>query len=142
MEKFEDILDQISKPEVSGLKHEDMLAKSITKVKDKSAVSLWWLSIPVYMVAAFTMKSFYTPHLSIASALHELFDRKGYLAVLLFLILPIILIIINVINARQLFFLYGNRKRTAFLKLIYTEILIIFLSLVVLLIYFYETFTH
>ena len=132
----------MSKPEIGELKHADMLAKGITKIKDKSTVSLWWVSIPVYLVAAFLMKSFYTPHLSIASAFHEMFGIKSYIGVLLFLVLPIILIIINLINTKQLFFLYGNSKRTTFFKLIYTEILIIILSLTVILIYFYETFTN
>jgi len=135
-------LNEMTKPEIGELKHEDMLAKGITKIKDKSTVSLWWVSIPVYLVAAFVMKSFYTPHLSIASAFHEMFGIKSYIGVLLFLVLPIILIIINLINAKQLFFLYGNSKRTAFLKMIYIETLMIILSLIVLLIYFYETFTN
>ncbi len=142
MEKFEEILNDMSKPEIGGLKHEDMLAKGITRIKDTSTVSLWWVSIPVYLATAFAMKSFYTPHLSMAAAFHEMFGIKSYTGVPLFLVLPIILIIINLVNTRQLFFLYGNSKRLAFLKLIYTEILIIIVSLVVLLIYFYEIFAH
>ena len=69
MEKFEDILNQMSKPDVGELRHEEMLAKGITKVMARSRVSLWWVSIPVYLIVAFVIKSFFTPDLSVTSAL-------------------------------------------------------------------------
>ena len=140
MEKFEDILNQMSKPEPGELKHADVLSKAIVKAKDRSAVGFWWLSIPVYLIAAFIMKSIYTPNFSIASAFHELFTMNGYMAVLLFLVLPVLLIIINLINIKQLYFLYGNNQRQSFAKLVFTEVLIIILSLIALVIYFYETY--
>lgn len=140
MEHFEDLLSQMSKPEIGELKHADALAKAIVKVKDKSAVSLWWLSIPFYLVAAFVMKSIYSPGLSVTSAFHELFNMKGYMADLFFFILPMLLIIINVINIKQLHFLYGARKKLSFVKIIFTEAFIILLSAITLIFYFYETF--
>lgn len=36
MEKFEETLINMTKPQVSQLKHEDMLAKAVTRAKDKS----------------------------------------------------------------------------------------------------------
>ena len=140
MGKFEDILDQMSKPEISDLKHADAMGKAIVKVKDKSAVSLWGLSIPFYLLAAFVMKSIYTPGLSVVSAFHELFEMKGHVAVLIFLVLPVLLIVINIINIRQLFFLYGDKRKPSFSKLVFAEMFIIFLSVIALIIYFYETY--
>ncbi len=58
MKNFEDKLFHMTKPEVSQLKHQDMLANAITKAKDKSVLSWWWLSIPLYLITTLLMKSF------------------------------------------------------------------------------------
>ena len=57
MQNFENKLIQMTKPEVSQLKHQDMLANEITKAKDKSVVSWWWLCIPLYIIATLIMKT-------------------------------------------------------------------------------------
>ncbi len=141
MKTFEDELNQMSKPEVGYLRHENLLAKSISRVQDKSRVSLWWISIPVYMLSAFIMKGFYTHNFSIASSLHEIFSMNGYLRGLVFFALPAILIVANLTSIRQLMFLYGSSEKTALYKLIYSEALVVFLSLIVMLVFVYEWFT-
>lgn len=135
MKNFEEILINMSKPEISQLKHQDMLAKAIINAKGKSVVSFWWLCIPLYLMAAFAMKSIYFPQTPLISTFRELTDQKGYMAVLLFVVLPVILIIINLLTIRQLFFLYGNTKVTRFIKTVLAQILIIILSLLILIIY-------
>lgn len=135
MEKFEESLSRMTKPEVKELMHEEALAKGIASVRDKSTVSLWWLSIPVYLIAAFIMKSLYTPGLSIDSAFQELFESQSYLSALLFLVLPILLVVINFINAKQLLFLYGQSDGMGRLKLVLVEVIVIAVSLIVLIIY-------
>ena len=74
MEKqnFEKKLKEMKKPEVSNLKHEDMLANAIINAKDKSAVSFWWLSIPLFITAMLMMKSIYMPGTSLISNLNDL----------------------------------------------------------------------
>ena len=135
-QNFEDILNNITKPEVPELKHEAMLSKIIIKAKSKSVVSLWWLCIPLYIIAALLMKSFYVQGTSLISNLHQLTDSKSYTSVLLFIVLPVLFIIINVLSIKQLFFLYSSLTKTSFLKLIAVHVFIILLSLLVLLIYF------
>jgi hypothetical protein len=136
MKNFEEKLIEMTKPEVSQLKHQDMLENAITKAKDKSVISLWWLSIPFYLLAALIMKSRYVPHSSFISSFHELTESKGYLTIILFLATPVILIIVNTLSLRKLFHLYGNTKATWFIRTVITPILIIFLSLLILIIYF------
>lgn len=135
MKNFEENLINMSKPEISQLKHQDMLANAIIKAKDKSVVSLWWLSIPLYLVAALAMKSIYFPQASLISTFRELTDQQGYMAVLLFIALPVILIIINFLAIRQLYFLYGNTKLILFIKTVMAQVLIIILSFLILLFY-------
>ena len=112
-----------------------MLSKMIMKVKDKSVVSFWWLCIPLYIIAAFLMKSSYIPKTTFISILHEFTNTKGYIAVLIFFVLPVLLIVINLITIKQLRFLFSGLTKTEFLKNIVTQIVIMLFSLFVLTIY-------
>ncbi len=136
IENFEETLSKMTKPEISELKHEDMLPGIIMKAKDKSVVSFWWLCIPLYVIAAFVMKSLFVPNASFLSVFNELASSKRYTAILLFFVLPLILIAVNLLSIKQLTFLYASLKRKEFIKTIFVELLIIIFSLLVLIIYF------
>jgi len=127
MQKFEEKLIQMTKPDVLHLKHEDMLANAITKAKDKSVVSLWWLIIPLYIVAALTMKTIFMPRTTLLSNLHELTSNESYTSV--------VFIIINVKSMRNIYFLSGNPKMITFLKETWYHVLILILSVLILIIY-------
>ncbi len=135
IENFEDKLTQITKPEVTELKHQDILANSITKAKDKSVLSWWWLSIPLYIIAALIMKSAFMPHTTLISNLHDLTSRDKYSSLLFFLLLPLIFIAINFISIRKIYFLSGSPKTINFLKTVWFNILMIVCSILVLIIY-------
>jgi hypothetical protein len=135
MENFEDKLSQITKPEVSQLKHQDMLANDIIKAKDKSVLSWWWLSIPLYIIAALLMKSAFMPHTTLIFNLHDLTSRDKYSSLLFFLVLPLIFIAINLISIRKIYFLSGSPKTISFLKTIWLNILMIVCSILILIIY-------
>jgi len=135
MQKFEEKLIQMTKPDVLHLKHEDMLANAITKAKDKSVVSLWWLIIPLYIVAALTMKTIFMPRTTLLSNLHELTSNESYTSVVFFFVLPILFIIINVKSMRNIYFLSGNPKMITFLKETWYHVLILILSVLILIIY-------
>jgi hypothetical protein len=135
MQSFEEKLKQISKPEISQLKHQDMLANEIIKAKDKSVLSWWWLSIPLYIIAAFLMKTFYMPHTTLISNIHDFTNKEKFLALLLFLIMPIIFIILNLLSIRKIHFLSGSPKTIIFLKAVWFNIIIIISSILILIIY-------
>ena len=61
MDDFEKILEQMSKPEIKHLQHEELLSKIISNAKEYSVLSFWWMSIPVYVIALFIMKTFFMP---------------------------------------------------------------------------------
>ena len=135
MQNFEEKLIQMTKPEVSQLKHQDMLANAITKAKDKSVLSWWWISIPLYIIVALLMKSVFMPNTTLISNIHEFINKERYSSVLFFLVLPIMFIVINFISIRRIYFLSGNQKTINFLQSVWFNVLIIFLSILVLIIY-------
>jgi len=135
MKNFEEKLNQMTKPEVSQLKHQNMLANTIAKAKDNSVLSWWWLSIPLYLIAALLMKSVYMPHATLVSNLHDLTSKEKYSSLLFFLILPILFIIINFMSIRKIYFLSGKPKTNHLLGSVWFNVLIIIFSILVLIIY-------
>jgi len=128
-------LQQMTKPEISKLKHQNMLQKAILKAKDKSALSWWWLSIPLYILASLLMKSLFVPSTTLGSNLHDLIDNAKYSSILFFVIVPILFLVINFISIREIHFLSGSPKPFNFLKVVWFNLLIIIASILILLIY-------
>lgn len=135
MENFEEKLTQMTKPEVTYLKHQDMLANAITKAKDKSVISWWWLSIPLYLIAALVMKTIFMPQTNLRLNIHEFSNREIYSSVLFFLVLPIVFIVINFISIRNIYFLSGSPKSISFLQTAWFNVLMILFSILILIIY-------
>ena len=135
MQDFEKKLIEMTKPEVTDLKHQELLSNALSKAKDKSVVSWWWLSVPLYIIAALLMKSMYNPHSSLISAIHELTNKERIFSVLFFLILPIIFILINILSIRKIHILSGSPISFRFLRSVWYNVLIIFFSILVILIY-------
>jgi hypothetical protein len=137
MEKdnFEEKLEKMTKPEITQLKHEDMLADAIINAKDKSVVSWWWLSVPLFIIMMLLMKSFFMPGTSLISNIHELAVKEKFISLIFFLISPIVLIAINLISIRRIYYLSGNPKPVNFLETVWFNVLIILLSVLILIIY-------
>ena len=136
IKNFEEQLIKMGKPEVSQLKHQDMLANAITSAKDKSALSVWWLSIPLYILATLLMKSYFMPSTTLFSNLHALAQKMKYTSILFFVVVPVVFIVINFISIRKIYFLSGNPKTINFIKAIWFNLLIILASFIILIIYF------
>ncbi len=137
MKYFEEELSKMTKPEVSHLKHQDMLANAITKAKDKSVVSWWWLSIPLYLVATLCMKSFFMPATSLSSNIQEFSSKQEYSSILLFLVLPVVCIFINLVSIKKIYFLSASPNLFDFLRIVWFNVLIIITSLLILAIYLF-----
>lgn len=132
---FEEKLKKMAKPGFDTLKHQEMLANSISKAKNRSILSWWWLVIPLYLIAMLVMKSLFLPNTSLLSNLHDLAAKQKFLAVIFFLILPVLIIILNFASIRKVFYMSGNPKVVKFLPVVWPNILMIVLSILVLLIY-------
>ncbi len=132
---FEEQLENMKKPEVSELKHQEFLSATITKAKDNSALSWWWLIIPLYLIAAFIIKSFYMPQSNLISDIHELKKEHYFTTTLCFLILPLVFAILNMISIRKTFFLSGNPAIIPFIKVVWFNVLIIALSVIILIVF-------
>jgi len=135
IQNFEQKLVQMTKPEIPQLKHQDMLANAITRARDKSVLSWWWLSIPLYIIAALLMKSFFMPGTTLVSNIHELAGKERYTTVIFFIVVPVILIIFNFFSMRKIHFLSGSPKTLNFLVAVWYNVLVMILSFLVLLIY-------
>jgi hypothetical protein len=134
-EKFEKKLKEMKKPEVTHLKHEDMLSNAISNAKDKSVVSLWWLSIPLFITAMLMMKSMYMPGTSLISNLKELAASQRYIFIVFFIASPLVLILVNILTIRKIYVLSGSPKSLNFLEAVWVNVLMIVLSVLILIIY-------
>jgi hypothetical protein len=137
MEKqnFEKKLREMEKPEIHRLKHEDMLANAIINAKDKSVVSWWWLSVPLFIIAMLLMKTLYMPGTTLVSNIRDLAGKEQYMSLIFFLISPVVLIIVNAFSIRKIYYLSGSPKSMNFLETVWFNILIIVFSVLILLIY-------
>ena len=134
-QNFEKELSEMKKPVITELKHEAILSDAIINAKDKSVVSWWWLSISLFIILMLLMKSFYMPGSTLLSGLHELAVSHKYVSFIFFLISPIILILVNILTIRKIYFLSGSPRLLNFLWIVWFNIVIIVLSAMVLLIY-------
>jgi len=132
---FEEKLSQMTKPEVNQLRHQEMVADAISNAKDRSVVNWWWLSIPLYIIAALLMKTAFMPKTTLISNIHEFTGKEKYSSLLFFLILPAMSIIINLIDIRKIYFLTGSPKELKFLEAVWYNILMIIISVLILIIY-------
>ena len=134
-QNFENKLKEMEKPEILNLKHEDILSRAIINAKDKSVVSWWWLSVPVFIILMLMMKSTFMPGTTLISNMHELESGQKFISVAFFLISPLILIIINALTIRKIHFLSGSPKSLNFLEAVWFNILIIVAAALIVLIY-------
>ena len=134
-QNFENKLKEMEKPEIHNLKHEDILSRAIINAKDKSVVSWWWLSVPVFIILMLMMKSTFMPGTTLISNMHELESGQKFISVAFFLISPLILIIINALTIRKIHFLSGSPKSLNFLEAVWFNILIIVVAALIVLIY-------
>jgi hypothetical protein len=135
VKKFEDFLKQMSKPEIHELKHMDMLSKAVTHAKEKTVLSLWWLSIPLYIVAALLMKTLFVPGSTLDSNMHEMEIKNKYSACFFFLVLPLVFCVIHFFTIRRIYFLSGNPRKIGFLKVVWYNVLMILIAVLIWFIY-------
>lgn len=135
MLNFEKKLNEMEKPQISQLKHEDMLSDAIINAKDKSVVSWWWLSVPVFIILMLLIKSIFMPGTSLISNMHELKTEQKLISVIFFLISPLILILVNALTIKKIHFLSGSPKSISFFEAVWFNIIIIVISVCILIIY-------
>ena len=135
MESFEEKLRQLTKPDISGLKHDYALSKAIMKAGDSSAVGLWWLGIPLYIVAVLLMKSLFVPHTTLFSNLHEFVVGNHWLAIGLFVAVPAVFIVVNALVIRTVHLAAGRQWTIGFVRVVWLNLAIILLSFFIIAVY-------
>jgi len=135
MNDFEKTLIQISKPQITELKHQELLAEAISKIKHRNVLNWWWLSIPVYIACMLLMKSYFMPHSTLISNFEEFKLKNKFLSPLLFVAIPILLSAINMLSIRNIYLLSCNPRTFQFVKTVFINIIIIVMSLIILIIY-------
>jgi hypothetical protein len=134
-QNFEKKLKEMVKPEIPDLKHEDILSRTIINAKDKSAVSWWWLCVPVFIILMLIIKSTFMPGTTLISNMHELEGNQKFISIVFFLISPVILIIVNALSIKKIHFLSGSPKFFGFFEAVWFNVLIIAVSVCILIIY-------
>ena len=134
---FEEHLSQMTKPEVNVLKHEEELAAALLKVKDQSVVSLWWLSIPLYLIAAFLMKSGFMPNTTLTSNIHQFTEQNKITSRIIYVALPIILVCINLISIKKYYVTTGSLYSFRKLLNVWFNLVIIAVSIFLMFIYLF-----
>jgi|SRR5208283_5475358 len=135
IQNFEKNLAEMTKPEMVRLKHQDMLVQAITNAKDKSAVSWWWLSVPLYIVCMLLMKNIYVPNSDWMIHLRLFLRNQKLTGFLFFIIFPVIILLMNLISLRKIYYLSGNPKIINLFRLCRLNILLIILSLIFIAMY-------
>jgi hypothetical protein len=136
MISFEETLSGMTKPGIPELKHQTLLAEAISRGRSKSVLSLWWVSIPLYVTAMLLMKSLYVHDTTLITNLHEFIGREKYAAALFFLIAPAVFIIMNAASIRRIHYLSGSPGFAALLRTAWFNAAIIVVSFTILFIYF------
>jgi len=134
-ENFGKKIQEMEKPDVKNLKHEELLADAIVNARGKSVVSWWWISIPLFILCMLLMKSAYNPGTTFISGIEDLKATDKYVSLLFFLIAPIVLIIVNVMTIRNIYLFSGKPKSVSFPVEIWFSVLNIALSVFILIIY-------
>jgi hypothetical protein len=134
-QKFEEKLLKMTKPEVKDLHHQELLAEAILKAKEKSIVSWWWLSIPLFIIGMLLMKSHFKPGSSLINNIKEYSATDKYSAIFFFVIIPTIFIFVNLLSIRNVFIFLGKPKEYSFLESVWFNLVIILFSIIVLTLY-------
>lgn len=125
----------MTKREIPGLKNQNLLAIALTNAKDKSAVSFWWLAVPVFIILMLVIKSIVMPGVNLLSELNMLEEKNYNISLIFFLISPFAFTIFNFLSIRKIYFLSGSPKSLGFLKAAWLNVVIILFCLVIMLIY-------
>ncbi len=136
MKNFEEKLREMSKPEIKPLQHEALLAKALENARDQSVLSWWWLSVPLYILAALLMKVMYKPQPSFLLSIREITRGGGYFALLFFLVAPVVFIVVHFWNARRIYALLGRPALGDFVRMAWFNLLMMLLSICILIFYF------
>jgi hypothetical protein len=132
---FEEKLIGMTKPELPELKHQDELSKEIVKSKDKSVLSWWWLSLPLYIILVLVMKTHFNRGTTFYSNFHEIAGKSRIESIFAFIILPLFFIILNIISIKKVYRLAGRPDGFSMLELVWYNIFIICVSLFLIIVY-------
>ena len=135
MDDFEEKLKQMTKPEIEDLKHEELIKDAIARAKDKSTVSWWWLSVPLYIIAALLMKTLFVPHATLSSGLHDIEGRSGLLSSVLFLVVPAVFALVNLSTVLNLYREAGKPGIVGFARAVWSSLVAFGLALIIIIIY-------
>jgi hypothetical protein len=136
MNEFEKKLQQMSKPEIKNLQHEEVLSKIICNAKEQSVLSFWWMSIPVYIIALFIMKTFFMPSSTIVEGLKSFKNNNHFVALFLFVIVPLLLFVLNVQSIKKVYQLTQNISYTFQVTKMYLNLFVALLCIAIILVYF------
>jgi hypothetical protein len=133
--KLEERLEQMSKPRLPELKHSELLFTQIISNRERTVVSGWFLSIPLFIVAVLIMKARYFQGEGYLVYLQQFIIQQKLLSVLFFVAIPILILVFMVTGIRKVRYLAGKPRFADFLRLIWIQLLIGFVCLLIICMY-------
>lgn len=130
--EFENKLHHMSKPEINQLSHQNLVAHAISRAKEKSVVSLWWLAIPAFVIIMLWMKSMYMPQHRFFTYLKETISGQPPLMVFIFYFVPVILTLVNAWTIKKTNYLLGGPGIFKLLQAVGHNVVMILLALFIL----------
>ncbi|MHA4811432.1 hypothetical protein ACX0G9_25250 [Flavitalea flava] len=124
----------MSKPKVSDLKHQDMLGDAISQAKRKMVLSIWWLSVPLFLITSLVMETLYKTGTTLNSGLHQLTAHNPILPVLSLLLLPMCIMLVNALHVTKVYRIL-RPGRQELISMTWQNLLMIIISLIILIIY-------
>ncbi|HEX5003319.1 MAG TPA: hypothetical protein VFW78_12560 [Bacteroidia bacterium] len=135
MEPFEETLSNMSLPETGELQHRHLLSGQIIQLKEERNLTLWWVTIPLFLIAAFYMRSCYM-HNSFTEGLETFINDQKMPATWLFVIAPALLIVLNAFRIKKIYFLAGSPKLINLVSAVWMNLAMITIAVGCIILYF------
>lgn len=125
----------MSKPSVPPLRHAELLPGAIRGAEDRAALSAWWLSIPLFVLAMVGVRTLYGLRGGPFRWLHRIFREQQMLFLALFVIAPLALVVFNIVGMRRIYYLSGDPPFGSFLRMTWKNWVVILLCGGILFVY-------
>lgn len=140
MDEFEQMLDDLSRPELPPLRHQEFMERAVIRIKARTIVSLWWLVIGCYVVASLLMKAAHVPGSSFARSFRLFSTVHPGWTILLFVVIPTAVAIFTAVSLHRIYVLAGRPRKAAFLRRMTLQSLTLVASIALL--FMYVFFNH
>lgn len=140
-QSFEEKMENLKKPDVSGVQHQEVLKMTLFNARKSAALGLWFVLIPCYFLFCVFMKYYFRANLHLFDIAEEFFAQLDknpnthFLSPILFVVLPITGIIVNALSILHFEYRKGTRVLVVTIQLRWANIGLLLVSSAIVLIF-------